>query len=82
MAAIGNAVSLEDWQAIVRRALDDAKNGDAKAREWLARYLLGVPKCFDQSPLSVVAEDVAAVDAVAKIAKDMSLDAALGRYKI
>lgn len=41
MASLGDAVPLEDWQAIVRRALDDAKNGDWKAREWLAKYLVG-----------------------------------------
>ena len=41
MASIGDAISLEDWQAIVRRAADDAKGGDGKAREWLAKYLIG-----------------------------------------
>ncbi len=41
MAVIGDAVSLEDWQAIVQRACDDAKDGDGKAREWLAKYLVG-----------------------------------------
>ena len=41
MASIGDVVTVEDWQAIVRRALDDAKNGDGKAREWLAKYLVG-----------------------------------------
>lgn len=36
-----SACSLEDWQQIVARAVADAKNGNAKAREFLARYLLG-----------------------------------------
>jgi hypothetical protein len=31
------------WQAIVARAVEDAKAGDARAREWLARYLVGDP---------------------------------------
>lgn len=35
--------SLDDWQAIVGRAVTDAKGGDAKAREWLARHLIGTP---------------------------------------
>ena len=41
MAALGDAVSVEDWQAIVQRARDDAKGGDAKSREWLGKLLLG-----------------------------------------
>ncbi len=33
----------ERWRAICRRAVADAEAGDAKARDWLARYLLGNP---------------------------------------
>lgn len=33
------AVSVEDWSEIVKRAAADAKAGDAKARDWLARVL-------------------------------------------
>jgi hypothetical protein len=33
----------ETWRAICRRAVLDAQEGDAKARDWLARYLLGNP---------------------------------------
>jgi hypothetical protein len=33
----------ETWRAICRRAAADAVRGDAKAREWLSRYLLGSP---------------------------------------
>jgi hypothetical protein len=41
LAALGEAVSLADWRDVVARALADAKNGDGKARDWLAKYLLG-----------------------------------------
>lgn len=41
LAALGQAVSLEDWREVVARALADAKNGDNKARNWLAKYLIG-----------------------------------------
>jgi hypothetical protein len=34
----------ETWRRIVDRAVSDATAGDAKAREWLGRYLLGLPK--------------------------------------
>jgi hypothetical protein len=33
----------ETWRAICRRAAADAVAGDAKARDWLSRYLLGNP---------------------------------------
>jgi hypothetical protein len=38
---LADTVTLEDWRAIVARAIDDAKAGDGKAREWLSRYTLG-----------------------------------------
>jgi len=30
-----------DWEAIVRRAVEDAKNGDYVARQWLTPYVAG-----------------------------------------
>ena len=41
LAAFAEAVSLDDWQAIIQRAVADAKAGDAKARDWLSKYLVG-----------------------------------------
>ena len=43
LRATVRACSLEDWEAIVKTAVADAKVGDAKAREWLGRYLVGEP---------------------------------------
>src|SRR5688500_7808981 len=37
------AVSVADWRAILRKAVDDAKAGDAVARTFLANYLVGKP---------------------------------------
>lgn len=37
------AVSIDDWDAIVRRAVRDAKQGNAWARNWLGDYLIGKP---------------------------------------
>jgi hypothetical protein len=31
----------ETWRGIVERAVTDAKDGDATARAWLAKYLFG-----------------------------------------
>lgn len=37
-------VTLKDWKAIVSKAGDQARRGDATARKWLSDYLLGPPK--------------------------------------
>ena len=41
LAALSSVVSLKDWRQICRTAVADAKDGDAKARAWLAKYCLG-----------------------------------------
>ena len=38
MAVVMAACDLDTWQAIVERAVTDAKNGDSTARAWLASY--------------------------------------------
>jgi hypothetical protein len=38
-----SSVSVDDWQAIITRAVSDAKKGDPVARKWLADYLIGPP---------------------------------------
>lgn len=40
LAALNEVVSLEDWKEIVRRAVESAKLGNPKARDWLAKYLV------------------------------------------
>lgn len=42
LVALSEAVTVEDWQEIVRVAVVAAKSGDAQARKWLSDYLLGV----------------------------------------
>src|SRR5262249_13352829 len=42
LASLNAAVPLDTWQAICKRAADDALAGDAKARDWLAKWLLGL----------------------------------------
>lgn len=34
-----NTVTYKDWQAILNRAVADAKRGDQQARKWLSDYL-------------------------------------------
>lgn len=38
-----SAVSVDEWGKVVRKALTDAKKGNAPARAFLADYLLGKP---------------------------------------
>lgn len=35
--------TFEEWKAVVKRAVADAKRGDAQARKWLSDYLVGPP---------------------------------------
>lgn len=41
--AVMHECSLDDWRAVVRKAVEDAIAGDAPARRWLANYLVGKP---------------------------------------
>ena len=41
LAAIADIVTPEAWCSVVTRALADAEQGDARAREWLSRHLFG-----------------------------------------
>lgn len=41
LAVISEAVSIEDWRAIVAHAVEVAKEGDDKARAWLAKFVVG-----------------------------------------
>jgi len=43
LIALKDCLSIPDWEAIVQRAITDAKKGDRHARKWLSDYLLGPP---------------------------------------
>ena len=47
LETLGAVCSVDDWQAICRRAVKDAKLGDHRARNWLAKYLLGDQQLAD-----------------------------------
>ena len=49
LAVLSERLSLDDWRDIVGRAVKDARSGDARARDWLSRYVLG------SEPLSLTA---------------------------
>ena len=39
-----STVSFADWKAIILKAVDQARRGDAQARKWLSDYLAGEPE--------------------------------------
>ena len=41
LATLSDSVTLADWSEIVTRAVQDAREGDAAARNWLSKHLLG-----------------------------------------
>jgi hypothetical protein len=43
LATLSDAVPLETWNCIVRKAVEDALAGDRYARTFLANYLIGRP---------------------------------------
>ena len=45
--SLRGAVSVEDWSAITSKAVSDAKSGNAKARDWLSKYLIPNPLVID-----------------------------------
>lgn len=40
---IDTTMSLKEWRSIILKAIEQAKRGDAKARQWLSDYLAGKP---------------------------------------
>lgn len=44
LAALSDACPPDVWTRIVRRAVADAEEGDARARDWLAGYLIDRPE--------------------------------------
>lgn len=41
LRALSDEVTTDDWKEIVAKAKEQAKAGDAKAREWLAGFVIG-----------------------------------------
>jgi hypothetical protein len=62
MGVLLDAVPLEDWRAVVTRAVTAAKYGDAGARAWLAQYLVGKPGGTAPAPLTVIVQQLSGRD--------------------
>lgn len=60
---LAESISLDDWQRIVDRAKADALEGDAAARNWLAKYLLG-ERFAPQSLVKLYADQEEGIDEI------------------
>ena len=64
LGRMSDAVSLDDWQRITHRAVQDALDGDGTARAWLSRHLLPIPGVKHEPLHRLAADDLAGVDPV------------------
>jgi hypothetical protein len=62
MGVMLEAVTLDDWKAVVNNAKALAQAGDAQARAWLAHYLMGKPEGKASTPLTVVVAQLNGAD--------------------
>jgi hypothetical protein len=54
MDAAIEAVPVDDWVKVVTKALEQAKEGDSKARDWLSKLLVG----SDPLPLAQLVDEL------------------------
>ena len=69
LAALSEAVPMESWRAIIAKAVEQARDGDAKAREWLSNHLVGKPT--GDALLKLAAAELAGYDPVEDEANDL-----------
>ena len=62
MSVLLEAVTLEDWRAVVSNAKSLAQAGDPQARAWLAQYLMGKASGSAPTPLTVVVQQLNGAD--------------------
>jgi hypothetical protein len=64
MAITAVGCTPDDWSEIIAAAVSSAKKGDAQARQFLARYLLGNATTPAPDLVSMAADEIAGVDRV------------------
>jgi hypothetical protein len=63
LAALSEAVPMDAWRAVIAKAVEQARAGDAKAREWLGIYVVGKPS--GDALLKLAASEMSGLDPVA-----------------
>lgn len=56
--------SPETWRKISRKAVEDAVDGDSKAREWLSHYVVGKPQQSAPTLKEMAIDEAAGVDEI------------------
>ena len=64
LSALMEACPPETWRQICDRAVQDARNGDPKARDWLGRYVVGEPKLSAPAPVVALVQAITGADPV------------------
>ncbi len=64
LAVIMAECDLDTWRGVVKGAVEAARNGDHKAREWLAGYLVGTPSTKATTPINIVVQQLNGDDPV------------------
>ena len=80
LRSLTDAVSLDEWRAMVLAVVEQAKQGDMRSISWLGRYLLGTPGA-NTPTLGDLARSEAQVDeheAGGDVDAGMSFDIAAG----
>ena len=70
LAIISEACPPEAWRQIVELTVKQAKNGQEKAREWLASYLVGKPEHPATTLHGLAVEEETGTDPIASDAKE------------
>jgi hypothetical protein len=63
-------LTLEKWERIVGKAIEDAMDGDPIARGWVTKYVLGGDRPMSLTKLA--AEEADGFDAAADVAAEMA----------
>ncbi len=71
LETLSSVCTVDDWKEICQRAVEDAKKGNSRAREWLSKYILPDPSSVD------VHEEVAScgLDDLSKVPPEDILEA-------
>lgn len=59
-----NACTIDDFKEICERAVSDAKDGEAKARDWVGRHLIGNVKADAPTPMTIQQLSLSDIDPV------------------
>jgi hypothetical protein len=82
LSSMAAVVTIEDWQAITSRAVQDAKAGDNAARTWLSRHLVGDEPLLLNELMEQVAELKATLEGSKHVNGNVTQGRAAGRGSV